>query len=113
MFRRESNWMAKIDTAAIFAEVKANTAKLSSCAGPHVFLPDEVSRHMLFPDYKCQKCAGKQPGIDTIHYLEGLKHGLNCDQDDVVKAIAATEKAKQDHWTRMRAEAKKDDPTEL
>ena len=71
----------------IFQQVKANSAKLDSCAGPHVFsVPlerrtKEPVTGTLTPaqrfgcHWRCSQCGGQVDSITKLWYEKGLKHG--------------------------------------
>jgi len=56
----------------VWLEVKANIAKLDSCAGPHDFSQDDPSD--LRSKCTCSKCGGKISRSDCRWYELGLKH---------------------------------------
>lgn len=65
----------KRDTIAqIHKDVKANMAKLDSCAGPHHFVELPGST-FLDRKYECSKCGGTVRAPDYRWYMRGLSHG--------------------------------------
>lgn len=59
--------------AEVFAEVKANHARLDACPGPHTFTADD--ERLLKPTYTCGTCGGTYHG-GLYWYLRGLRHGI-------------------------------------
>jgi hypothetical protein len=68
--------ITKADVQEIFAKVKANSAALNACPGPHDFsevIEDPTVK--LFPKRKCSKCRGIVDGSAYHWYQRGLDHG--------------------------------------
>ncbi len=59
----------------IWAEVKANRAKLETCKG-HDFSRPYKKRGELVTDWECSKCGGHVDLNSKRWYELGLKHGL-------------------------------------
>ena len=57
----------------IWAEVKANSAALESCIGPHDFQVMGLAKK-LGSRYKCSKCVGTVDGVSYSWYTKGLTH---------------------------------------
>jgi hypothetical protein len=65
------------DILAIWADVKANQARLDRCSR-HDFAPmdsDPAKRGHLGMKYRCKNCQGTIDGIAHGWYQEGLEHG--------------------------------------
>lgn len=58
----------------IWTEVKANSAALDSCIGPHDFQSMDQTKK-LGTRYKCSKCGGTVDGVSYSWYTRGLTHG--------------------------------------
>lgn len=63
----------KIDSNAIMAEIRANTAQLDGCVKPHNFSVDASPDKPLFKKWQCSKCGGKVDAINKIWYERGLR----------------------------------------
>lgn len=64
----------------IWQEVKANSAKLEACVGPHDFQPPEGSKAFAVK-YTCSRCGGHLNAIEVIWYKRGLRDGARQEQD--------------------------------
>lgn len=75
------------ETEAILAAVKANSARLKQCIGPHNFSIC-IDRHTKEPIigeptpaqrfgawWRCAKCDGQVENLHKIWYENGVKHG--------------------------------------
>jgi hypothetical protein len=62
--------LGKSEVMRIWNEVKANSARLDSCVGPHDFRECGNPTRLC-----CAKCLGMIPKTDVRWYLAGLAHG--------------------------------------
>ncbi len=62
------------EALALWAEVKANHAKLNGCAGPHDFV-DSQPRVTDPLKYVCKLCGGGVDHHAFLWYQRGLAHG--------------------------------------
>lgn len=60
----------------IWEQVKANHARLDSCAGPHDFSIEGRKQGQLVRDWQCSKCGGTLDSVNVQWYRKGLAdHG--------------------------------------
>jgi len=55
----------------IWEQVKANSARLDSCPGPHDFLPIEPDKPFI--KHRCARCGGEVEGSRARWYKRGLE----------------------------------------
>ncbi len=68
-----------IDFKEIIKEVKANQARLESCAGPHQFvIHTTIPGTPLGKTYRCERCQGTVDHHAHYWYQLGLKHSNNA-----------------------------------
>ncbi len=64
----------RAEALALWEQVRANSARLKGCEGPHEFVEHEKTG-ALVRSYRCTKCEGTMPAHDKRRYDEGLEHG--------------------------------------
>lgn len=64
-----------IDAKALWEEVKANQAKLRTCAGPHSFYGWPPVKPEIGKKYTCALCGGIMQSLDVSIYMKGVSHG--------------------------------------
>lgn len=68
--------VTKEQVLEMFAKVRANSATLNACVGPHDFsVVVEDPKVKLFPKRQCSKCGGIIDGSAYHWYQRGLDHG--------------------------------------
>jgi hypothetical protein len=72
---KHRNFDGPTDFNAIWAEAKANTARLNSCPGPHEFTPVEGAVKMMGGKWACAHCHGIVDQIAHQWYQIGRQHG--------------------------------------
>jgi hypothetical protein len=84
--------MSSIDVDEIFQQVKANSAKLDSCALHDFSIPVDrrtkqvLDKPDLFCRWRCSKCLGEVDGIVRRWYRLGLEHGKRVEESVTVKS---------------------------
>jgi hypothetical protein len=87
----------QIDSKALFAEVKANAAKLTACKQHHVDLGE--------PPYKfgmtciCTNCGGTMKAVDLFRYVQGFE-AAGGNPNDVVPGYNPQWEQDPDHYTK-------------
>lgn len=76
--------ISREEAAALLAAIKANSAKLAGCAGPHGFQPfkgktcygaENGQPGIRF--VRCIRCQGELNELEAAWYRRGLAHGRN------------------------------------
>lgn len=66
--------MDRAELKRLWDEVRANSAVLDGCAGPHVFRPLPPAFGPVPTDYHCEKCGGHVPHVAYFWYEKGRTH---------------------------------------
>lgn len=64
--------MPQSEVRSAWEDVKANSARLEGCTGPHEFGPLIA---VMNAKYTCAKCGGTIRSMDRYWYDRGLAHG--------------------------------------
>lgn len=65
--------LGRSEVMRVWAEAKANSARLDECVGPHDFQCPDAAQ--LGAKFTCSKCGGVVSGRDADWYARGLRHG--------------------------------------
>lgn len=70
-------------TKELFEQVRANSARLRSCTGPHEWEddPESANRGGLFVRKRCKLCGGHVSPVDASIYDVGVAHGRKAQQE--------------------------------
>lgn len=58
----------------LWNEIRANSAKVQECAGPHD-LEEVPGQSTLNKRWRCKLCGGVIDTIAKLYYEQGLRHG--------------------------------------
>jgi hypothetical protein len=68
--------MTADEAKALWEKVKANSAALDACPGPHAFEDTTPGQPPSFGKrWRCQRCGGEADTIAKLWYERGLAHG--------------------------------------